>query len=533
MDVEQFEQNAEIELTHWWFRGRRQVIERLVSQVVEPGGRILEVGCGTGGNVAKLSETYQCTGIDVSEVAINFARSRFAELDFRLGFAPADVIEESRSADLILIADVLEHVANDFDLLANLIDEAKDGAWILMTVPARMDLWSPHDVSHGHYRRYTPAKLANLWEGLPVEQRLLSHFNTRLFPLIWSVRAITSRIGKSVGKANTDLSVPPQPANSLLTRIFGGEASRLERAYKGEGRGYARGVSLVAMLQVKKELSDTPAHMPTKWEEPGVTSRSNCGIVTAVLPETDRATTVLVPCFNEEKRLPFDAFESALQEHSDLSFVFVDDGSEDFTLARVLEFCRQSPDRLGVFRLPENCGKAEAIRIAMQHFAKRDGKVGFLDADLSTPISEFVRIENKLNSNSELRCVMGSRVRLLGGNIQRSAFRHYFGRAAATAISVVLGLPVYDTQCGAKLFRCGSTASEVFGEPFLSRWIFDVEIIARLRRIARRDGMGVDEIAVELPIETWTEVAGSRVRLRDFFLAGTDLLRIGWRYRRH
>jgi dolichyl-phosphate beta-glucosyltransferase len=120
--------------------------------------------------------------------------------------------------------------------------------------------------------------------------------------------------------------------------------------------------------------------------------------------------------------------------------------------------------------------------------------------------------------------VFAARVRLLGREISRRPSRHYFGRVGATLISSSLGLAVYDTQCGAKLFRVTDVYPQLWSEPFLSRWIFDVEIVARFLRARGREAAA--QAIYELPIRVWHDVQGSKVRSTDFLRALTDLWKI-------
>jgi hypothetical protein len=156
--------------------------------------------------------------------------------------------------------------------------------------------------------------------------------------------------------------------------------------------------------------------------------------------------------------------------------------------------------------------------------------IGFWDADLATPLAELPGFLEIVTTRPEIQIVMGARVRLLGREISRRPARHYFGRVGATLISSSLGLAVYDTQCGAKLFRTNDTLRDVFARPFLSRWIFDVEIIARyVERLGRDATAGA---IYELPVMRWHDVKGSKVKSFDFFRALHDLWKIRRAYRR-
>ena len=241
--------------------------------------------------------------------------------------------------------------------------------------------------------------------------------------------------------------------------------------------------------------------------------------------------TLVVPCYNEEHRLDADAFRRVAVEGHEVDFLFVNDGSRDGTL-HLLESLRDSdPKRFAVLNLERNSGKAEAVRrgfvAAMQQPA---GYIGFWDADLATPLAELPGFLEIVTTRPEIQIVMGARVRLLGREISRRPARHYFGRVGATLISSSLGLAVYDTQCGAKLFRTNDTLREVFARPFLSRWIFDVEIIARYVERLGRDA--VAGAIYELPVMRWHDVKGSKVKSFDFFRALHDLWKIRRAYRR-
>ena len=228
---------------------------------------------------------------------------------------------------------------------------------------------------------------------------------------------------------------------------------------------------------------------------------------------------LVVPCFNEAHRLDVEAFRNFRLPGHQLEFVFVNDGSTDNTL-QVLQTLG-SP----VVDLEKNSGKAEAVRRGILAALDRPADyVGFWDADLATPLSELPAFLDVMANREATQMVFGARVRLLGRDISRQTSRHYFGRVGATLISSSLGLAVYDTQCGAKLFRATPDVREVFSTPFLSRWIFDVEIIARFVQRWGRDR--VAKTLVEYPVMVWHDVKGSKVKSRDFVRALRDLWKI-------
>lgn len=239
---------------------------------------------------------------------------------------------------------------------------------------------------------------------------------------------------------------------------------------------------------------------------------------------------LVVPCFNEEQRLDVETFRGFSLPGQHLEFLFVNDGSTDGT-QRVLESLRDSnPRRFSVLNLERNSGKAEAVRRGIEAALERAPDfTGFWDADLATPLTEVTGFLAVFESRREIQMVFGARVRLLGREISRNASRHYIGRFGATLISQTLGLAVYDTQCGAKLFRVSDVLRTVFGKPFLSRWIFDVEIIARFLELWGRDALV--RAVYEYPVSQWRDVKGSKVKSRDFLRALRDLWKIRRAYR--
>jgi dolichyl-phosphate beta-glucosyltransferase len=240
---------------------------------------------------------------------------------------------------------------------------------------------------------------------------------------------------------------------------------------------------------------------------------------------------IVVPCYNEEKRLDLDAFRKFRAEEHRVDFLFVDDGSRDGTARLLASLEREDPSRFSFLKLDRNRGKAEAVRRGVLAATERGADlVGFWDADLATPLDELPSFLHVFTTRPDIIMVFAARVRLLGRSISRRPQRHYVGRVGATLISSSLGLAVYDTQCGAKLFRSDDTVRELFADPFLSRWIFDVEIIARL--IQQRGREAAAAAIYELPIRTWHDVHGSKVKSHDFIRALRDLWKIHRRYNR-
>jgi dolichyl-phosphate beta-glucosyltransferase len=236
----------------------------------------------------------------------------------------------------------------------------------------------------------------------------------------------------------------------------------------------------------------------------------------------------VVPCYNEARRLDADAFVEYGQQNAGVSFRFVDDGSTDGTRGLIEGACRRLPEQLSYLSLPVNRGKAEAVRQGVvSGLATATPVVGYIDADLATPLDELSAMR-AFFTDPRVEVVLAARVALLGRDIKRSLVRHYLGRVFATAASNILQLPVYDTQCGAKLFRNGPLASEVFGRPFDSNWAFDVEVFARYSRAARRDGRSLLDMAIEYPLQRWRDVSGSKLKPRAAVGAAAELWNI-WR----
>jgi glycosyltransferase involved in cell wall biosynthesis len=239
---------------------------------------------------------------------------------------------------------------------------------------------------------------------------------------------------------------------------------------------------------------------------------------------------IIIPFYNEANRFSLDEFLEFLQRDPETSFCLVNDGSTDETGKMLESLNEKFPGRILVTTMPENKGKAGAVQTgmisALQHF--RCGYFDFFDADLSTRLEEAFRLHSSLQEKPTLEFAFGSRVAILGVRIERKLHRHLIGRVIATFISNILHLMVYDTQCGAKLFR-RPLAVRVFEKPFITRWLFDVEILARIIGMYGRDG--IEEVVVEVPVRSWIDKGGSKISWTYGFRVLYDLMRIRNHYK--
>lgn len=247
-----------------------------------------------------------------------------------------------------------------------------------------------------------------------------------------------------------------------------------------------------------------------------------------------RDTVIVIPCYNEAERLAVERLRAYVQSEPSVRLLFVDDGSQDATRERLASFVAEIGDAGQLLALPENCGKGEAVRRGLlQAFAEEPRYAGYWDADLSAPLEAVADLRAVLEADPRIELVLGARVKLLGWAIERRALRHYLGRVFATVASQMLGLAVYDTQCGAKLLRVTERTRELFADPFLSRWVFDVELLARWIEGARAGALPPPEEALrEHPLREWRHVPGSKIRPRDAWNVAADLVRIYARYLR-
>lgn len=235
--------------------------------------------------------------------------------------------------------------------------------------------------------------------------------------------------------------------------------------------------------------------------------------------------TLIVPCYNEEKRLDRARF-LAFATDPRVDLLFVDDGSKDGTSRVIDEMAAASGGKIAALTLPKNVGKGEAVRAGLRRALDAGAAiVGYADADLSTGPEELLSLLEHF-AQERVQAVIGARVMLIGRHIERKRMRHYLGRIFASIAGGILRMPLYDTQCGAKLFRTTPLFRKVVELPFQSRWAFDVELLGRLI-VGTRDERGlVPGELIEVPLNEWVDVDGSKVSVAAMGKTLLDLAKI-------
>lgn len=240
MDPESYPQMAALETSHWWFVARRQILEAVLKRFApKVPASLLEVGAGTGGNVAMLSSFGPVTLLEPNPIARSILHQRgFSVIE---GTLPGSLPLPERSVDIIAMLDVLEHIQDDEGALRTLRPLLTPQGKLLLTVPAFGWLWSHHDVYHHHIRRYSRRALISVLEKSGYNIEFVSYFNTLLFPLVALARFWARLCGE---KNRSDMTMPPQGLNTILKTLFA-----LERYVLGRGKPLPVGVSLLVVAR--------------------------------------------------------------------------------------------------------------------------------------------------------------------------------------------------------------------------------------------------------------------------------------------
>ncbi len=231
---------------------------------------------------------------------------------------------------------------------------------------------------------------------------------------------------------------------------------------------------------------------------------------------------LVIPCYNESKRLKPELFVEAINAFQNLNIIFVDDGSTDDTAKILAEFVKINAERFSYISLSKNSGKAEAVRQGLLIATESEAEfVGYWDADHAIPINQLSLFLREEKLYPDTKAFFGSKIKMLGRDIDRSVGRQYIGRIIAASISQVSGLPIYDSQCGSKLFRNCNIIKQSIKEPFNTKWLFDVELMLRLLKLFNKPA---NDIFREIPLNTLTYIPGSKVKIFDIFSVMNDLL---------
>lgn len=225
MDRIVYDRMAAHDSTHWWYRARRDILADYLRRYAHlpEGARILEIGCGTGHNLAMLGQFGQVDALEIDPAAREIASQRLGR---SVGDAPLPALPgvERAAYDLVAVLDVVEHIEDDIAALAAMATCLKPGGKILIAVPAHQWLWSAHDVVNHHHRRYSKRSLSVAIGRAGLKPTKMSYFNSLLFPLAAAARVA----GRITGRDDSDDSPPAKPLNALFEAIF-----RVERHLVG------------------------------------------------------------------------------------------------------------------------------------------------------------------------------------------------------------------------------------------------------------------------------------------------------------
>lgn len=219
MDREMYHAMAAHQTRHWWYRARRAILTDEIARLPLPRpARVLEAGCGPGGNLGMLARFGAVCAFDFDAEAIEMAAGKGAAV-LAQGALP-DAIPFGGPFDLIAALDVVEHLDQDVASVAALKDKLSPEGRLVITVPAYQFLWSEHDRRNHHKRRYTQASLRRVLEAAGIAIERMTYFNSHLFPLIAGVRLAARALRL---KNDGDDRMPSAPVNAALEAIFAAE----------------------------------------------------------------------------------------------------------------------------------------------------------------------------------------------------------------------------------------------------------------------------------------------------------------------
>lgn len=238
---------------------------------------------------------------------------------------------------------------------------------------------------------------------------------------------------------------------------------------------------------------------------------------------------IIIPCYNEENRFPYQPFLSFSQNNPEVLLCFVNDGSKDKTLSVLNGIQVACPENICVYSLAQNSGKSEAVRQGMLHVHSNYNAelIGFLDADLATTPEEWLQMAKYKEQHNRFGAIVGSRIQRLGANINRDDSRSLFSSIIKKCIRMILKTPFQDTQCGAKIFS-RALVPFLFNQSFMTPWLFDVEIFLRLQKKFGKTTL--QKGVLEFPLMHWTEVGDSRLKLKHTIKIPFQLVKLYYRY---
>lgn len=224
MDVSMYNVFSRVERQHWWFVGRRKIFQKVLQKYLQENEKVLDVGCGTGGNMLLLKQYGEVHGVDMSDEALQYAKTAGYTSLTKADGASMPITENS--FDAVFAIDVLEHIDNDVQALKEWLRVVKPGGIVFLSVPAFQFLWSYHDTLNHHKRRYTKSSLRHCVSsigGTRIEK--VQYYNVFLAPIIFIIRLVERFTKKQIQHAHESptLAIPWKLINWSLKKIVASE----------------------------------------------------------------------------------------------------------------------------------------------------------------------------------------------------------------------------------------------------------------------------------------------------------------------